>query len=112
MTDLSSKAVERIQEELEVILAWRVPGPVKRFLVDYVPMLFASIETLQRRLEKNTCNSGHVTLPLILWDCPECHNQTRREREALSIRVQELTDRLLEVTKTLPSAVPHKEEEG
>jgi hypothetical protein len=67
---------------------------------------------LQQRLDKNVCHSGHVTLPRTLWDCPECHNQTRLEREALRIRVQELTDRLFEVTRTLPSAVAHKEEDA
>ncbi len=34
---------------------------------------------LQARLEHNRCNSGHETLPLVLWDCPECHNETRRK---------------------------------
>lgn len=40
-------------------------------------------DALQKRLDTNRCNSGHLTLPLTLWDCPECHNLTRAERDAL-----------------------------
>lgn len=41
--------------------------------------LVAERDRLQARLDTNRCNSGHETLPLTLWDCPECHNETKRK---------------------------------
>ena len=29
-------------------------------------------DALQAKLDCDTCNSGHKTLPLTLWDCPVC----------------------------------------
>lgn len=43
----------------------------------------AERDRLQARLNTNRCNRGHKTLPLTLWDCPECHNETRRQRDEL-----------------------------
>lgn len=36
-------------------------------------------DRLRAQLANNRCNSGHETLPLVLWDCPECHNETKRK---------------------------------
>lgn len=48
-------------------------------------------DRLQARLNTSRCNSGHDTLPLTLWDCPECHNETKRQLaelvEAAGLRV-------------------------
>lgn len=44
-----------------------------------VAELFAERDSLQAKLDTNRCNSGHETLPLALWDCPECHNTTKRK---------------------------------
>lgn len=35
------------------------------------------------KLDANRCNRGHETLPLRLWDCPECHARTKRQRDEL-----------------------------
>ncbi len=32
----------------------------------------AERDRLQAKLDCNKCNAGHETLPLALWDCPEC----------------------------------------
>lgn len=42
--------------------------------VDYQTNLAAR---LQAKLDTNRCNRGHETLPLVLWDCPECHGVTK-----------------------------------
>ena len=43
----------------------------------------AEMGRLKAKLECNRCNKGHETLPLILWDCPTCHDETRAERDTL-----------------------------
>jgi len=35
------------------------------------------LQAAQEKLNQNRCNSGHETLPLVLWDCPECSRITR-----------------------------------
>jgi hypothetical protein len=116
MSELPPKELERIRSNLNSIIDTPPQGTYDGWEFDLMrrdgKMLLSALDALQKRLDTNTCNSGHVTLPLVLWDCPECHDQTRRERNALRIQVQELTDRLFEVTKTLPSAVAHKEEDA
>ncbi len=57
-----------------------------------VAALIAERDALQERLNTNRCNRGHETLPLTLWDCPECHNETRRERDALREALSEMTE--------------------
>lgn len=52
-----------------------------RELAKFSDCLLATLDAAWTKLDKNVCNSGHVTLPLTLWDCPECHNETRRERD-------------------------------
>lgn len=44
----------------------------------------------QAKLNHNRCHSGHETLPLVLWDCPECHNETRRARDAALIALAKM----------------------
>jgi len=44
---------------------------------DRIVWLAGQVDALQAKLDHNRCNSGHETLPLVLWDCPECHQRTR-----------------------------------
>lgn len=48
---------------------------------EYTPpefwLLLDEVRRLRGMLETNRCGRGHVTLPLVLWDCPECHEITR-----------------------------------
>lgn len=66
-------------------------------------LLIAAYDQLQQRLDKNVCNSGHVTLPLALWDCPECHNLTRRERDDMKNMLACAVARVAEVEGMLAS---------
>ena len=52
----------------------------------------AERDQLKARLETTRCNSGHDTLPLTLWDCPECHNETRAKLQALMLAIVPLAD--------------------
>jgi hypothetical protein len=45
----------------------------------------AKVEELERKLSQNKCNSGHETLPIVLWDCPEC---VRIRTEKLEQRIE------------------------
>jgi len=47
-------------------------------------------EAAVTKLNINKCNAGHETLPLYLWDCPRCHEETKKENE----RLREQTSRL------------------
>jgi len=47
-------------------------------------------DELEAKLYANKCNRGHETVPLILWDCPVCHDETRAERDQVQARVTEL----------------------
>lgn len=40
---------------------------------------------LEDRLDNTKCNSGHETLPLMLWDCPACHDETRAKLKQTDI---------------------------
>ena len=42
-------------------------------------VLAAAYRTAEAKLNHNRCHSGHETLPLKLWDCPACHDETRRK---------------------------------
>jgi hypothetical protein len=44
--------------------------------------LRAQLAEAQQRLNNDRCNRGHKTLPLILWDCPACHEETRAKLAA------------------------------
>lgn len=46
---------------------------------DAAAALIRERDQLKARLDTNRCNRGHVTLPLTLWDCPECHNATKQK---------------------------------
>jgi len=107
MSDLTPAERERFQRKLTIVsMTHAQEGETCDCVMCTVaPKILTALDQLQRRLDTNVCNSGHVTLPLTLWDCPECHNQTRAEREALRVQVQELTNRLFELTQGLPSAV-------
>lgn len=52
-----------------------------------IERLQAEVERLNGKLNHNRCNAGHETLPLYLWDCPECtrlvREQAREAQEAL-----------------------------
>lgn len=48
-----------------------------------VSELAADRDRLQAKLDTNRCGRGHETLPLVLWDCPECHQQTKDRLTAL-----------------------------
>lgn len=57
----------------------------------------AAIEHLEKqsenKLNQNRCNSGHETLPLKLWDCPECVRLKTEQLEAkLAVAVEALKD--------------------
>lgn len=56
---------------------------------DAVAELIAERDWLQARLDTNRCNRGHETLPLTLWDCPECHNETKRKLAELAEALKE-----------------------
>ena len=45
---------------------------------DVVDDLTADRDRLKARLASNKCGHGHVTIPLALWDCPQCHEATRQ----------------------------------
>lgn len=54
--------------------------------MSYCPQCAAYEDELARCKEKlacNKCNRGHETLPLILWDCPACHDETKAHTTAL-----------------------------
>ena len=40
-------------------------------------------EAIAKYEEPATCNGGHKTLPLKLWDCPECTAQLKAENAKL-----------------------------
>jgi hypothetical protein len=42
------------------------------------------------KLNGTRCNAGHDTLPLVLWDCPACHDKTRAERDAVLDALHEI----------------------
>jgi len=56
-------------------------------------------------IERQTCNSGHTSLPAMLWDCPVC-------TDLLRVRVRELetAGRLLRDTASEPDCDPGFEE--
>lgn len=55
-----------------------------------VAALRGELAAARAKLNTNRCNSGHETLPLVLWECPACHDETRKERDALRERVEDL----------------------
>jgi hypothetical protein len=43
---------------------------------------YSAYEALDKKLNNTTrCNKGHETLPLVLWDCPDCHEETKKQRD-------------------------------
>ncbi|HEY3434271.1 MAG TPA: hypothetical protein VGK41_01325 [Solirubrobacterales bacterium] len=48
-----------------------------------VVALYEERDRLQTMLDTNRCNRGHETLPLALWDCPACHDETKRRLASL-----------------------------
>ena len=50
---------------------------------------------LQARLDQNTCNSGHTTLPIILWDCPECVRIAKEKMQAEIAELRAVVDPML-----------------
>ena len=59
-----------------------------------VERVVAENKRLNDKLNCNRCNKGHITLPLILWDCPACHDETRAALAAKDKRIAELEDDL------------------
>ena len=49
--------------------------------------LLDALEKAEARLQHNRCNSGHETLPLILWDCPACVDIIRARAEQAEARL-------------------------
>jgi len=52
------------------------------------------LDIAEAKLAHNKCNAGHETLPLVLWDCPECTQILREERDDLR-KVAEASQALL-----------------
>jgi len=63
------------------------PGEVER--------LKAKINELEDKYENNpqTCNSGHKTHPMKLWDCPECTEIIRTRVRELEVENKRLIDK-------------------
>lgn len=70
-------------------------------LLEDVAALRMEVDELKAKLERNVCNSGHTTLPLYLWDCPECHNQTRLDRDEARGAVRVLEDEVAKRNETI-----------
>ena len=64
------------------------PGiPKQVILASDHDALHTQLAQAQAKMNTNRCNKGHETLPLYLWDCPACHDETRAERDALQREV-------------------------
>lgn len=51
--------------------------------------LFTQLEeAIAKYEEPATCNGGHKTLPLKLWDCPECTAQLEVDNGALRVAIK------------------------
>lgn len=80
-------------ERIKLVMPWVSPASLVELqkVHDEVAALIAARDELQAKLNHNRCHNGHETLPLVLWDCPECHQRTR--------------DKLAEATKSLEHIV-------
>jgi len=67
----------------------------------------AEIARLTEKLNANKCNRGHETLPLVLWDCPACTEEIRREIQRLRIALEQQPCRcnLAYSSSGLPAAI-------
>lgn len=63
-------------KELHDLVAWHREAVEAS---DAVVNLTLDRDRLQIKLDMNRCGRGHETLPLVLWDCPECHGETKRK---------------------------------
>lgn len=61
-------------------------------------------EALRAKLDCNRCNAGHKTLPLALWDCPACHDETRAQLAAAKHQIAERERQVARLQDTLTDA--------
>lgn len=65
----------RDQEELDKLILHGTDSEMREVITklqQQVESCHEKIDELQAKLDNNKCNAGHETLPLVLWDCPEC----------------------------------------
>ena len=49
--------------------------------------LQAQLAQAEAKLNHNRCNAGHETLPLVLWDCPECTRLIKQRVDQLQAEI-------------------------
>ena len=64
-----------------------------------IAALRAELAEAREKLNRNKCNSGHTTLAVYLWDCPECVKLIRAELEEANKGRVSLIDTLGEVAQ-------------
>ena len=69
------------------------PHNCPEWLVVHARQLELELAEVMARIESPVrCHRGHEFYPLTLWDCPDCHDDTRKQRDALAKALDEVME--------------------